>query len=292
MTSRRSEKTLTLAGRKIHAYFWQDSTFKDEPPRFITLLFHGLMMHGGSFDHVADRLSERGSLVVAPDLRGFGRWHYSEGEERHGIDYKESLLDAQTILEHFSKRYPAAPRYCIGESLGSHLARRLVCTRPELVSGLVLSSPCLRPRMMSIPLIPHAFTELISTGLSPGKQINLTPFARRFLSKEQDNLNTYLDDPLSRKSLDALELIDSVRIVGSITPQAIPKSIPVLIFKGKQDCVCKDSSIKQFVESLGSDNITIHPCKGCGHLILQSAEVGDEIETVLCDWLEARISSK
>ncbi|MBK9145546.1 MAG: alpha/beta fold hydrolase [Candidatus Melainabacteria bacterium] len=292
MTSRRSEKTLTLADRKIHAYLWQDSTFEDAAPRSVAILFHGLMMHGGSFDHVADRLSGRGSLVVAPDLRGFGRWHYGANDERHGIDYRESLLDAQALLEHFSGLYPAAPRFCIGESLGAHLARRLVCARPELVSGLVLSSPCLRPRMISIPLIPHAFTELVSTSLSPGKQINLTPFARRFLSKEPDNLNTYLEDPLARKSLDVLELIDSVRIVGSITPQAIPERIPVLILRGKQDCVCKSSSIKRFVETLESDNITIHPCKGCGHLILQGAEVDGEIETVLCDWIEARIASK
>ncbi|MBZ0186451.1 MAG: lysophospholipase [Candidatus Obscuribacterales bacterium] len=281
------EDTLKLKDRLIHAYFWRDGKQAAKSvPEKIVLLFHGLMMHGKTYNRLARHIAADNSLVVAPDIRGFGRWYYCSQDSKNRIDYQKSLDDAIAILEHLKQTYPQAPRFCIGESLGAHLARRITSIRPDLVDGLILSSPCLRPRMISLPLVPHALSEFVYSGLDPSRQINLTPFARKFLQHEPENLESYLEDPLSRKSLAVLELIDSVRVTGLLAPEAIPSKKPVLVLRGKNDCVCKHDSFSGFVASMKSDNLTIHPCVGCGHLILQGKELNAKILKVLDDWLK------
>lgn len=275
------EQTISLNGDKIHIYTWTQPA-----PRRIVVLIHGIMMHGKSFDALAQKLAQRGALVVAPDLRGFGRWYFSEEGERSKTSFSKSQEDLSRLFRLLEDQHPGLPLFCIGESLGAHFARRATALHPELVRGLILSSPCMRPRLVSLPLIPYTWSQLVIAGINPAHEVNLSPFARQFLKDEPDNLETYLNDPLSRKSLEVLELIDSLRIADSRGLGAIPKDMPVLVLRGKKDCVCKVSSMKKFIDSLKSDNLTVHRCSGSGHIILQTPELNSNVFNVLEGWLE------
>ena len=245
------------------------------------------MMHGQSFDQLALQLAAQNALVVAPDLRGFGRSYYATNGDKDKTDYLRSLADLSHLLRLFKDEHEDLPFFCAGESLGAHLARALVTMHPELVDGLILSSPCVRPRMVSLPLIPHACSQLMLAGFSPEREVDLLPFAKNFLKGEPDSLHVYLNDPLTRKSLDVLELIDSLRIVGSMSGQQLPAELPVLVLRGINDCVCKSNSFKQFIDSLQTTNLVVHGCHGCGHLILQSPLVVREVMQLISSWLHA-----
>lgn len=278
-----TDTTLSLNERElVHVSTWEDSRV---PPGRVVFLIHGLMMHGRSFERLGELLAADGAIVVAPDLRGFGRSYY-KSEEKSRIDYLKSLEDLSGIIRDLKEKHSSLPLFCVGESLGAHLARRVVSAHPELVSGLILASPCVRPRMVSIPLIPHAWSELVLSGMDPQREFNLSPFAKEFLKQEDYNLQHFLEDPLTRKSLEILELIDSIRVSGLIESAIIPEEIPILVLRGKNDCVCKLSSAKKFLESLNQKNMTVHSCDGCGHIILQAKEIEDSILKVLKEWLE------
>lgn len=277
------EETINLDGDKIHIYTWAEA---DVPARRIVVLIHGLMMHGRSFQSLAAHLAELGNVVVAPDLRGFGRWYFSPQGEKERISFSRSLEDLSRLFRLLEDKYRGLPLFCAGESLGSHFARKAVALHPELVSGLILASPCMRPRLVSVPLIPYTCSQIVLAGLDPAREVNLSPFARQFLKDEPDNLQSYLDDPMSRKSLEVLELIDSLRVGEMGTADSIPGDLPVLVLRGKNDCVCTDSSMKKFIDTLQSTSLTVHYCGGCGHLILQAAEVKDEVLAVIDSWLD------
>lgn len=122
----------------VPAYIWRDSNV---PTQAIALTIHGLMMHGKKFDTLACKLARHGLLVVAPDLRGFGRWHFNSDVEEIGVNYQKSVHDLIELLNNLIEDFSSLPLICIGESLGAHLARTLVVMRPEMISGLILSSP-------------------------------------------------------------------------------------------------------------------------------------------------------
>lgn len=136
----------------------------------VILLLHGLMMHGRSFERLAGKLAESGALVVAPDLRGFGRSHY-ERSGRERVDHKGSMSDLSLLASRLKDEHPSLPLYCAGESLGLHFARRLAASHPDIIAGLVLASPCLRPRMLTTALIPHAVSEMVLVGLDPKRSL-------------------------------------------------------------------------------------------------------------------------
>jgi alpha-beta hydrolase superfamily lysophospholipase len=279
------EETLNLNEASVHVYKWTNAMIE---PRSIVVLIHGLMMHGKAFDYLASHLAAQGCIVVAPDLRGFGRFYFSsDNDEKGKIDYQKSLEDLSNILKALKAEYPALPLFCAGESLGTHLARHIATIHPQDVVGLILSSPCMRPKMVSVPLIPHTLTQLLLTGLDPEAEFNLLPFAERFLKDEPESLKSYLNDPMTRKSLEILELIDSIRIVGSIESQSISPHIPILVLRGKKDCVCENASMAKFLDTLKTDNMTVHPCTDCGHLILQSPNVDSAILDKICSWIES-----
>ena len=277
------DTTISVNDGALHFATWKDRRLK---PSSVFLLIHGIMMHGKSFDNLARSLASKKALVLAPDLRGFGRFYHSEDSKQRKTDYNQSLNDLAYVLHQLAERYPDLPIFCAGESLGATLARNLVSLHPEFFSGLILSSPCVRPRILSLPLIPHACSELILTGINPGRPVDLSPFARQFLKYEEGNLKDYLEDPLTRKSLEVLELIDSLQFVGSNRSMSIPGNIPILVLRGKNDGVCTYSSSKRFLEDLDSSNMTIHNCNTCGHIVLQSSLVEPKILSVIERWQE------
>jgi len=279
------EQTFNFSNSPVHIYKWINPARK---PVHMLLIIHGLLMHGKVFNHFATYLAARDCAVVAPDLRGFGRAHFSANQsESSKIDYQKSFEDVCNVMQALRQDYPNIPLFCAGESLGTHLARHLAHTHPGDIEGLILSSPCLRPKMISAPLIPHALMQLVQSGLYPNAEFNLRPFAEQFLKDEPESLDSYLNDPMTRKSLEILELIDSIRIVGSLEFQQIPGHIPVLVLKGKKDCVCESTSMTRFLDALKTDNLTVYPCKGCGHLILQNPDVDRSVLDAIYRWLKS-----
>ncbi|MBX9695751.1 MAG: lysophospholipase [Cyanobacteria bacterium] len=265
----------------VLAYKWQDT---EQSPRRILVLIHGLMMHGKVYESLARRLVHESVMVVAPDLRGFGRWQLQE-RGQSSLDYQGAVDDTGKLLCQLRKCFPSVPVVVAGESLGAHLARSVIAENWKIVSGLILSNPCIRPRMVAFDLLPYTVSEIVQSCMNKNREIDLTPFARRFLENEPESLNDYLKDPMSRKSLDILELIDSMLVVGSYKPPKIPSDMPVLVFRGSNDGVCRSASYNQFVSTIESTRMTVVRCRSCGHLILQGKNVDEEIVDIMHKWL-------
>src|SRR5271168_4183523 len=92
------QSTISVANQHFeHVYRWSDPTVK---PKAVALIVHGLTLHGLVYDAFARHLAERGVIVYAPDLRGYGRW-YKEG----------SVFDNATVVNTGQSFVVSAPNF-------------------------------------------------------------------------------------------------------------------------------------------------------------------------------------
>src|SRR5215470_11529375 len=84
-------------------YQWSDPAIT---PKAVLVAVHGMVMHGASFDTLATRLAEQGFLVVAPDLRGYGRWLCRGGPcpGEPAISYGKSQEDLVRLAQNLHSR--------------------------------------------------------------------------------------------------------------------------------------------------------------------------------------------
>ena len=287
MVQKYREESVELSHGKIHIHKW----LSEREPTSLFVPVHGLMMSGKSFDRLARLLVEKNSLIVAPDLRGFGRFYFTEDQDKTPVDHERSMNDLVELFSHLKSTYKNIPLIALGESLGAHFVRRLAITHPELINALILSSPCIRPAMFQLSLVPHVFQELVLTSINPAREIDLKPFAHRFLKEEPHNYESFLEDERARKSLDIEEIIKSVRVVKPLKLSEISPDLPVLVFRGEKDIVCKKRSMQKFLDSMKSKRLRIHTLKNSGHLILQSQAVEKEVVDTILSWFKDEIET-
>ena len=91
---------------------------------------HGITANGGAFARPARLLSERGWLVLAPDMRGHGESPREDGD-----------FSTEALLADFAAFVPTAPDVLIGHSFGGYLAQAGVLSGVFRPRALVLEDP-------------------------------------------------------------------------------------------------------------------------------------------------------
>ena len=260
---------------------WTDP---DASRRVVVLALHGFMLHGGKFDNLARHLVAHGAIVFAPDLRGFGRWYFAADNWPGGslIDYKQSKKDALALLKEFRSAYPDLPIVCLGESMGANLSVRLGAEHPELVNGLILSSPCVIKRRTLLHF--RVIVDAVVGMLCPRHQVNLVPYAEKYIS--EDSLN----DPLVRKQAGAWEILRTLRGLNTSLHKAslVDYKIQVLVLRGSNDKLCKYDAVAHLANRLASSCKVLHCVADQGHLLLEDPESGKESESLIDDWLDGK----
>ena len=121
------EHSLSVQGLRLCTCTWGTPAAEH-----VVLCIHGLLDHGGAWLPVAARLSRRGIMVVAPDLRGHGR-------SQHAPSYvwEDFLADVDATLRSLGHDRVIL----VGHSMGASLAAAIAAMRPERVRSLALIEP-------------------------------------------------------------------------------------------------------------------------------------------------------
>lgn len=271
-------------GSRLHipVYEWSNP---NHPKRVVVLALHGFMLHGGKFDNLARRLADHGAVVFAPDLRGFGRRYFEPDKWPGGnqIDHNKSKQDALSLLRELRSEYPMIPIICLGESMGANLSLSAAAERPDLIDGLIMSSPCIikSKTFLRLRLIRDA---LVST-MSPNHQINLTPYAEKFMSEKS------LNDPLVRRKASAWEILRTLWGLKTSLKRAsqLDSKIEVLILRGSNDTLCKYDSVKHLTTRLASTCKVLRNITNQGHLLLEDPASVEASEGPIESWLDGKL---
>ena len=165
-------------------YHWAPN----EKPKGVVLAIHGLVMHGQTFNELAKTLAEQGFLVYSTDMRGYGRLTKDNPHEfcsakdcKHKVNYNKSANDLMRLADRLKTDHKGLPLYIVGESMGADMAIRIASARPELASGLVLSSPAIRTHkfidsntMKNVPIVMANFK----------RQLDMMPYVKKYASMD------------------------------------------------------------------------------------------------------------
>jgi len=266
-----------------YLYQWSDPATK---PKAIVIALHGITMHGLTYDHLAYHLAEEGTLVLSPDLPGSGRrWQIDS------VSFVKAEEELVEIIQSVKKTYKDLPVICLGESLGANLALSIAEAHPELVDGIILSSPALKRRVNVTPKTVVGSVNMLVGLVKTDTVVDLSPYMRAYASDDPAIVQTMINDPLIHRQIKSQGLWDSCNAMKSVIKQAklISKTTPILIIQGSQDRILKADAIIKLVSSLGSQDQTLKWLNNCGHVILEECQPRADVLQTIDEWFKTHI---
>lgn len=269
---------------KLPIYYWNDESVKRKG---VILAVHGVTLHARRFDSVAMKLAADGYSVYALDLRGYGRWR-KENEKFNGdnkIHYTQSQGDIVEVLTALKKMYSDIPVYMMGESLGANLSVWVASTHPDLVDGVILSSPCVK---RIVRLNGRVIVDSTKAFFRPYKPFGLEAHIKPYLSEDPRVTEEYLKDPDIDLDLSPADLIKSVKTntLAIAHTKKIPEDMPILMLAGEQDKIYKAKAIPKFAKAIPSREQTIYMFENKGHLLLEHNFVEPDVFARMENWLD------
>ena len=122
---------------EIHACRW----YPEGEPRAVVQILHGIAEFVERYDDFAKYLNSCGILVVAEDHMGHGQSINGEGIQGyfHG-GWFTAVEDSMQLMADTKEQYPGLPYILFGHSMGSFMARTILCKYPDC--GLTAAVIC------------------------------------------------------------------------------------------------------------------------------------------------------
>ncbi|MFC3283449.1 alpha/beta hydrolase [Litchfieldella rifensis] len=222
-------------------------------PQAVVLAVHGFNDHGGSFEILAESLTERGISVYAHDQRGFG----TTAQRRLWPGQERLAEDVKTISRLLRKRYPRTPLYLVGNSMGAAVVMLALSGNDSPpVDGSVLISPAVWGQSampwyqrlglwLGVRLFPSTTFSARMTrrlGIEPTDD----PEIKQLLAK----------DPLILRSARVDTLYGVSRMMDDALKAAPRLTGPLLIMYGEEDQIIPPEAICDMLERLPDSEAT------------------------------------
>ncbi|MEF2837778.1 MAG: alpha/beta hydrolase [Oscillospiraceae bacterium] len=289
---------------KIHACRW----IPEGQPRAVVQILHGIAEFVERYDDFANFLNSKGILVVAEDHMGHGQSINGEGIQGyfHG-GWFTAVEDSMQLLEDTRKEYPELPYILFGHSMGSFMARTILCKYPDCgLTAAVICGTGWQPAFALPALIkvvegickvsgetkPNAKLQNMVFG-SYNKKVEHPRTAFDWLSRDSKIVDEYIAHPLCGFIASAGLLRDMMKGIHYIEQPAnlanMNASLPVFFIAGGDDPVgpygkgvhtCAEAFRKAGMEDV---SVRIYPL--CRHEILNEINRVQVYQDVL-KWIE------
>jgi acylglycerol lipase len=268
-------------GVRLHYLCWSTGR---SPPWAVIIFLHGVASHGAWFGETATDLNHQGVAVYAPDRRGSGR---SGGPRGHLDRYERALDDVEEVVRLVSSEHVGTPLFLAASSWAAKLAVVYAALRPAPLSGLLLLSPGLLPRV----------------NLSPGRRVRvivghiITPTARlpipltpTLYTANPPYVDLIQTDPLRLLEATAQFFWETARLDRRRRHAAARLRMPLLVLQGKDDKMMDVAGTRSWFSRLGVEDKTYRAYPGAGHTL----DFEPDRRQYLADmvgWLSARVPS-
>jgi alpha-beta hydrolase superfamily lysophospholipase len=281
-----NESTGELAGTDGVTIFYRQYQAESERARMV--IAHGLGEHSGRYGNVIERVLPMGISVWAPDHRGHGR---SGGRRGHVMNFEQYLTDLRETVDLAKTDMPAEmPCFLLGHSLGGLIALYFTQRHPDLIDGLVVSSPCLG-MVIEVPptkKVLGSFMSRVWPGLTMGNELDAAN-----ISRDPSVVSAYEKDALVHDRVSARFFTELMAAMESVNREAASLNVPVLMQVAGEDYLVNAESSKLFFEKITLADKTLHLYDGLYHEVYNAPQ--EEKERVLDDleaWLEMRINNE
>lgn len=292
---------------QIHACRWMP----EGEPRAVLQIVHGIAEFVERYDAFARYLNRLGFIVVAEDHMGHGQSINGDGIQGyfHG-GWFSAVADTYRLLTDTKQAYPELPYVLFGHSMGSFMARTILCDYPD--SGIAAAIICgtgWQPTLALPALIkviegickkegetnPSALIQSMAFGSYNNKvEHQRTDFD--WLTRDKDIVDAYIAHPLCGFTASAGLMREMMKGIAHIQKKGnlekMRKDLPVFFIAGGDDPVGSyGKGIHKCVEAFRKAGMTdvemrIYPL--CRHEILNEINKEEVFEDVV-QWIEKKL---
>ena len=292
---------------KIHACRWTP----EGEPKAVLQIVHGIAEFVERYDDFANSLTERGYVVVAEDHMGHGQSINGDGIQGyfHG-GWFTAVEDTMQLMTDTRKEYPNLPYILFGHSMGSFMARTILCKYPDSgIAAAVICGTGWQPAFAMPAVIKLVDSVCKKTGeTKPNEKLqNLifgsynskverprTPYD--WLSRDGKIVDAYIAHPLCGFTASAGLLRDMMKgiyfIEQSVNLNAMRKDLPVFFIAGGDDPVGSyGKGVRQAANAFqkaGMTDVSVRIYPLCRHEILNEINKEEIYEDVI-QWMESKV---
>jgi acylglycerol lipase len=254
---------------------WKNQSVK---PLAAIVCIHGLGLENRSFINTAQELARKGYLVYALDVRGFGSWTQTKGEE--SLDYPQTLADIRNVTETIKRRSPGIKVCVLGESMGGAIALRAGSQLSDVVDGVISSVPSaerFQEKRMALQTTLHLM-------MDPGRAFNIGSEVAERATSHADARSRWENDPKAKLSMTPVELINFAVFMRLTKREAARiTSTPVLMVQGLKDRLVNPRGTFELFSAIKNTDKTILVIGTAEHLMFEC----DSPDPVLIDAVDS-----
>ncbi len=291
---------------KIHGCRWTP----EGEIKAVLQIVHGIAEYIERYDDFARYLNERGILVVAEDHMGHGQSVNGDGIKGyfHG-GWFTAVADSYQLLEDTRKEFPGLPYILFGHSMGSFMARTMLCKYPDSgISAAIICGTGWQPsfalpaviKMVDAVCKKHGETEpnealqnLVFGSYNKRVEHPRTPFD--WLTRDKSQVDAYIAHPMCGFTASAgllREMMKGIAYIEKPTSlDAMRKELPVFFIAGGDDPVGSyGKGVKKSAEAfqkVGMQDVSLRIYPLGRHEILNEINK-DEVYEDVYQWVQEK----
>ena len=284
---------------KIHCCKWTP----EGQPKAVVQLVHGIAEFIERYDTFAEYLTSLGYVVVAEDHMGHGQSINGDGIQGyfHG-GWFNAVADTYKLLKDTMAEYPGLPYILFGHSMGSFMARTILCRYPDSgISGAIICGTGWQ-LTAAVPVMRNLVSSLCRDlgddqpderlqGIIFGKynkKVKNPRTAYDWLTRDDKIVDAYIAHPLCGFTATRGLMRDMIEgiyyIQQSSHLQKMRKDLPVFFIAGGEDPVGSygrgiHKAVNAFRKT-GMQNVSVRLYPDCRHEILNEINKEEIFEDV------------
>ncbi len=273
-----SKTMMASDGLCLRSFAWQPAQV---PVRGVVVITHGIRDYAVRYQRFAEQLTKQGFAVFAQDLRG----HAHSGGDRQRFDSMARMVqDTDMIVNEAKQRYPKAPLYVYGHSLGGLITTAYSLDHAVKLSGVVLSGAALQ-RPHSVSGFSAGVAQIVA---SVAPSLKVVQVDDSEFSKDKNVMAALASDPLvSRDKLPSATAAATLKAIADAQQRMGQLKMPLLVMYGTADSVNPIEGSQALIQAATSTDKTLKTYPGVYHDMLNEPE-RDQIAADIIAWLVAR----
>ncbi|MFA6208696.1 MAG: alpha/beta fold hydrolase [Candidatus Obscuribacterales bacterium] len=281
--------------RTLGEYLWLATTFKLKtlpilawqsttpgvPSKATIIAVHGMGLDNRAFTPFAHELRKRGYTIFAIDVRGFGSWMNAGGNEK--IDYKDSFVDINNLVELIKEHNPSAPVFLLGESMGGAIALNTASQYGQHLRGVIASVPSaerLQAKRMGLTVALHFLN-------GPDKPFNVGTQIAAQATARPEMRSLWANSLKAKNELSPKELMNfAIFMRRTHSHCGAIKTLPVLMVQGLKDKLVKPQGTYDLFAAVKSEDKTMMIVGDAEHLIFETDDQNSMVLDSLCSWID------
>lgn len=295
---------------KIHGCRWSP----EGEPKAVLQIVHGIAEYIERYDGFAEFLTRRGFLVVAEDHMGHGQSIGSEGVQGYFTGgWFNAVADSYHLLEMTKAEYPELPYVLFGHSMGSFMARTILCKYPDSgIDAAIICGTGWQPAFALPAVIKIVEGECKKVGeTNPSQRLQNLVFGgynKRvehprtefdWLTRDAKIVDAYIAHPLCGFTASTGLLRDMMTGILYIEQPknlaAMRKDLPVFFIAGGDDPVGSyGKGVRKAADAFrkaGMTDVDVHIYPLCRHELLNEIN-REEIYGDILQWLSAHVKKE